>query len=135
MASETLRDELSNDPLGRGYSTMTDSEAASDLNTAYRTRQKASVTGGEVWDRTEPSEFSNLVLDLQQKWLGLCGVESFDPYGPAEDLAVDIFGSDSVTISNLADFRVEDITRAEELGLGEVLSQDVHKAREQLGLI
>lgn len=134
MASETLRDELSNDPLGRGYDTMSDSEAAADLNSVYRTRQKASVSGGEVWDRTDPAEFSALVLDLQSKWQRLCAVDSFDPYGPAEELAVDVFGSGSTTISNLADFRVEDISRAAELGLGEVLSQDVHKAREQLGV-
>ena len=34
---EALATELANDPLGRGYASMTDQEAANDLNTAYRT--------------------------------------------------------------------------------------------------
>jgi hypothetical protein len=34
---DRLADEIANDPLGRGYSTMTDQEVADDLNTAYRT--------------------------------------------------------------------------------------------------
>ena len=31
-----LKDEVKNDPLSRGYSSMTDSEVATDLNTQYR---------------------------------------------------------------------------------------------------
>lgn len=34
----TLSDELTNDPLGRGYSGMSDLAASVDLNTEYRTR-------------------------------------------------------------------------------------------------
>jgi len=33
---DALSQELTNDPLGRGYSGMTDQQAADDLNTAYR---------------------------------------------------------------------------------------------------
>lgn len=36
MNWSALKDELANDPLGRGYSTMSDAQAADDLNTAYR---------------------------------------------------------------------------------------------------
>src|SRR5689334_12584613 len=32
-----LTDEFTNDPLHRGYASMTDATAAADLNTAYRT--------------------------------------------------------------------------------------------------
>ena len=35
-----LSDELANDPLGRGYAGMTDAQAATDLNTVYRTRYR-----------------------------------------------------------------------------------------------
>lgn len=34
--ADILKDELANDPLGRGYAGMTDAIAAADLNTAYR---------------------------------------------------------------------------------------------------
>lgn len=33
---QTLADELNDDPLGRGYSGMTDAQAAADINTKYR---------------------------------------------------------------------------------------------------
>ena len=33
-----LENEISNDPLSRGYASMTDQEVADDLNTAYRTK-------------------------------------------------------------------------------------------------
>ena len=38
MNIETLRAELTDDPLGRSYSGMTDAEAAASLNTVNRTR-------------------------------------------------------------------------------------------------
>jgi hypothetical protein len=43
---ETLKIELLSDPLGRGYSGMSDQEAADDLNTAYRSRDRRDQT----WD-------------------------------------------------------------------------------------
>jgi len=44
---KALADELRNDPLSRGYSSMTDQEAADDLNTAYRTQYR-DVPVGEL---------------------------------------------------------------------------------------
>lgn len=133
MSSAALRDELSTDPLGRGYSAMTASEIHADLTTAYRTRQKESVEGGELWDRTIYSEFQTLTNAEQDQWLNLCGVATVDPFGPAEDVAVSVFGSGSTTLSQLADFRTEDITRAAELGLASLAPYDVAKAIDQLG--
>lgn len=36
MNLQVIKDELTTDPLARGYSGMTDAQAADDLNTAYR---------------------------------------------------------------------------------------------------
>lgn len=43
MTYAALHDELENDPLARVYSEMTDSQAADDLNTAYRTQLFESI--------------------------------------------------------------------------------------------
>ena len=43
-----LKSELTVDPLSRGYAGMTDAEAAIDLNTVYRERNRISMTGSEV---------------------------------------------------------------------------------------
>lgn len=131
MSSQTLRDELADDPLARGYSTMTDSEVAADLNTTYRTRNVESVSGGEIFRITDHSEYD--AISEQLYWLSCSQVDPVDPFGVMYEEAINIFGSNSTTVANIEDFRVEDITRAEELGLGEVMAYDVAKAREQLG--
>lgn len=46
MSLQVLKDELTADPLGRGYSGMTDAEAADDLNTAYRESTMGSFNNG-----------------------------------------------------------------------------------------
>ncbi len=44
-----LKTELTGDRLGRGYTGMTDQQAADDLNTKYRTRNRDVMTGDEVF--------------------------------------------------------------------------------------
>lgn len=132
MSNATLRNELSNDPLDRGYSSMTPVAVADDLNTTYRTREKSAVTGSELWNRTNPAEFSALSDAAKDQWLALCAIDSVDPFGPAESVATDIFSAGSDTHTALGEFRTEDITRGDELGLDLVRAYDVAKAREQL---
>lgn len=135
MSSDTLRDELSTDPLARGYSTMTDDEVAADLHTAYRTREKDRISGSDVWDHTDPTEFGGLSAEEQRRWLGLCGVDGIDPFdSPAVGLATSLFPAGGATLTALGAFRTETLTRAGELGLGDVHAYDVAKAREQLGV-
>ena len=55
MDIDKLRDELTTDPLARGYSGMSDKEAADDLNTEYRTTPKATITGDEAFTATDAS--------------------------------------------------------------------------------
>lgn len=43
-----LEDEIAKDPLGRGYSAMTDLQLLDSLNTADRGRNRTSMTGREV---------------------------------------------------------------------------------------
>lgn len=60
MDIEKLRSELLNDPLTRGYSAMSDSEAAADLNTEYRKKQIPI-----------PVENVRRYLFTQNKWLSI----------------------------------------------------------------
>lgn len=126
---KVLRDELT-DPLGRGYSDMTDAEVADDLNTEYRTRDVQSLSGDQCFQATDATEFSNLTDHKQNLWLAFCGRNSIDPWaGENVDFVKHIFGDSATTVSNLGDLRTENCTRAEELGLGQVQAYDVHKAR------
>lgn len=125
-----LRQELDNDPLTRGYSSMSDQEAANDLNTEYRTRNRVSMTPSEVYNCVVVSEWTALT-DAQRAeiWDILHMGDPLNPFGLERDRFVTIFGGGSTTIANLASARAESISRAEELGLGILLASDVLKAR------
>jgi hypothetical protein len=125
-----LSEELANDPLGRGYSTMTDIEAAADLNTEYRTRTKTSMSGDEVFVNTDATEFAGLTDHQRLAWLSWSGKDSIDPGNEVNvEFVKWIFGASSTTVSNLAAARVENITRATELGLGRVREGEIQMAR------
>lgn len=118
-----LKTELTDDPLARGYSAMTDQEAADDLNTSYRSRNRTSMSGDEIAQQADSTEFNalddgsaNNTADVKGHWLILCARESIDPFATANvELVNSIFGNPSVTRTNLIAARVESITRAEEL--------------------
>ncbi len=135
--SDVLKDELANDPLARSYAGMTDEEAAADLNTSYRTRNRTSMTGDEVFQVTDPGEFNGLgsgqgnSSDDQGHWLAFCGRAEIDPFATANvQLVIAIFGgAGATTVINLNAARVESIMRADELGLSKVKPGHIQDAR------
>ncbi len=120
--ANALKDELATDPEGRGYAGMTDEEAAADLNTSYRSRNRTSMSGDEVFQATDATEFAGLgsgqgnSVDDQAHWLSFCGRDIIDPFASANvQFVTEIFQAGSTTLTNLQAARVESITRAEEL--------------------
>ena len=120
-----LRDELTNDPLVRGYSTMSDQEVAEDLNTEYRTRNRKSMFGDELAQQADDTELdalddgsANNTADVKSHWLAFCARGSVDPFATANvQLVISIFGAGSQTVTNLQAARTEPISRAAELGI------------------
>lgn len=116
----SLRDELLTDPLVRGYSTMSDEEAAADLNSIYPapdtlTRNRASMTASEIANAMDIPEFTALsATDRQEIWNWL-HLGELNPFGIEATRFVAIFGGGSNTITALQAARVEMISRAEEL--------------------
>lgn len=129
MNLQVLKNELDTDPLGRGYSGMSDSEASEDLNTKYRSQNKERISGAEAYNLTDPTEYTALSDNAKSQWLTLCAIESVDPFGPAASAVSDLFPPGGDTITALQSFRVESISRATELGLGFVSQGSVEKAR------
>lgn len=120
--ADVLKDELTSDPLGRGYAGMSDEEAAADLNISNRPRGRTSMSGDEIFQATNPGEFvalstgSGNTADDQGHWLAFCGRAEIDPFATANvQFVVAIFGSGSTTVASLNTLRVESITRAVEL--------------------
>lgn len=124
-ANQPLCDEITLDPLGRGYASMTAEQIHTDLHTEYRSRFRDQVNGSELFEGIDPADWvaqseSNRTLVLQILALG-----DIDPRGNARTLLIGIFGGGSQTISNMAAIATELISRVDELQLGRVKVGDV----------
>jgi len=125
-----LSDELTNDPLARGYSGMTDAQAMVDLNTSYRPLNRAAMSGDEIFNASDAAEFAILTDVNKDMWLSFCGRDSIDPFATANVAFVQwLFGPASITVSQLAADRVITQTRGNELGLGILHEGDIVTAR------
>jgi len=125
--------ELDLDPLSRGYAGMTDIEAAGDLNTEYRVRMLGRLDTGDVYNSIDVSEFTALTDGQRQEVWDMLHVGGTGlwvrPGDTARTRLISIFGAQSTTIQALAALLVENISRAQELGLGRVRPGHVEKAR------
>lgn len=124
-----LKAELDSDPLTRGYAGMTDQQVADDLNTVYRTRNRAVMSGKEVKDRIDTTEWSGRTDAQKQIVLALCNRDDLDPFGIDAQIFQDEMAGATNTIAALNSYRVENISRGEELGFGAVALYDVESAR------
>lgn len=133
MDIDALFNEVDTDPLGRGYSGMTDQQVADDMNTVYRTQNRTAMSGSEIWEATDLTEYNALSTlgdnNEQMRWIGFCGIDSHNPFGNSAQFVTDLFGGGSTTVTTLQDLRVDDVSRAVELGLGHVKPGNVGEAR------
>ncbi|HUU84201.1 MAG TPA: hypothetical protein VM243_11925 [Phycisphaerae bacterium] len=131
MDYAVLKTELTDDPLTRGYTGMTDAEVVVDLNTKYCKRNRPSISGDEAFTATVANEFATLTDHKRILWVSWCGKDTIDPFGAANVAFVNwLFGEGSGTIVALNAIRLEAISRAAELGLGVVNEGHVQTARK-----
>lgn len=130
MNIDTLRAELTTDPLGRGYAGMTDEEAAADLNVENREITDPIISSAMIFNAVEPAEYAALpdtkLIDL------LLGVGEGIDAGPgtnARAVIVSAFDGGSTTVANLVDAATKTVSRAVEIGLGLVKPGHVEEAR------
>lgn len=130
MNSQVLRTEIDTDPLGRGYSGMTNQEIADDLNIIYRERNRERMPPTEILNTVVISEWAALSADEQRSiWDILHMGGDINPFGNEATMFISVFGAGSDTITALADARKDDISRAVEIGLGVVRESDVDRAQ------
>ena len=127
-----LKTELDTDPLERGYASMADVAAAVDLNTEYRTRDVLSVSGQQLFEAVDPTDFAGL-SDAQKALLyAIVGMGTILVNGTNTKAALlAMFGAGTTTRSNLATLQTETFSRATEIGLGGVKVGYVQQARAQ----
>ena len=126
----TLKTEVTTDPLGRGYSGMSDREVADDLNTVYRTRQRKTLSGSEIFNVTDDVEYTALTDVQKASWDALCAIDSIDTgSGVAKSREAELFGPGKTTRANLIALKTDDISRATELEIPFVRVGHVQMAR------
>ena len=128
---EILKAEITDDPLSRGYSGMNDLEVAGSLNTVNRPVTKTYLTGSEIFNATDYTEYGALTSDQQASWDRLCGVDQINiSSGIAKGREAELFGPGSVTRAALVALKVSpQVSRGTELGLGTVYEGNVQEAR------
>lgn len=129
MDLTALRSELTTGHPDTGAYSGDDTTAAGELNALNRTKPRISVTGSEVLNAIDQTEFLAKTEAERQRVWNILHLGTLNPFGMEAILLVGIFGGGSATITALAEIRLEDISRAEELGLEKVNGGHVQRAR------
>lgn len=130
MNYSKLKAEITNDPLTRGYSGMTDQQVVDSLNTSDRNYNKPSIGVDEIYDALDLTEFAALSADNKarvDRILSMGG--SVKVQGNVKTELASIFGSETATRTALLAAIKTTQTRASELGVGNVNAGDVNVAR------
>lgn len=127
---DVLRAELAIDPLGRGYSGMTDEEAAASLNTVNCTVDVESVTGQQVFEAVLPAHYNALSAEQKQLFGVIVGMGMIMVNGTNTKAAlVGMFTGATETLQALAALQTKQVSRGVELGVGEVRVGHIGEAR------
>ena len=125
-----LKDEIINDPLSRGYASMTDHEVADSLNTVNRERDRTIIPAHEIIEATTTTDYNALSADNKQRYGIITGAGEVNIQGTNTRAALAaMFGPGTQTRTNIAALQIELISRATELGLDFVRPGDVIEAR------
>lgn len=106
-----------------------DTVAAGQLNALNRTRVRGSMSGDDLFQQTDSTEFAALTDAKKQLWLAFCGRDSVNPSGANVVFVQWVFGGGSATVTALNAARQEAISRATELGLPVIREGHVQQAR------
>ena len=131
MDYQALKTELLGTHPSTGAYDADDALAAAQLNVPNIVRVKASMSGQELLESTDSTEFAGLSDAKKSQWLAFTSNSSINPEagGVAQSIVVDIFGGGSATVTALASLREETVSRARDLGFGQVTPGDVEYAR------
>ena len=103
--------------------------AATQINVVNRKKNRTSMTGSEVLNAVNAGEWVALTDAQRQTVWDVVHLGDVNPFGIEATLITNVFGGGSATITELADARKEDVSRADELGLGQVRTGTVQQAR------
>ena len=125
-----LKAELDAGHPDTGAYSVDNATAAAELNAVNRTVPRTSMNGDEIFSATDNAEYVGLTDHKQQLWVSFTSKDIINAYDATNINFVDyIFGAGSTTKTTLAGLRTEDVSRANEIGIGEVDEWKVEYAR------
>lgn len=124
-----LKAELTNDPIGRNYASLSDEGVANSLNANDRQPNRDTLEAGYLVASIVQAEYGTLSA-AQKDYLRLIAMAQTLPLTATvkQELA-SIFPANSTTRANLLALMKRPGSRAEELGLGHVTPSHVADAR------
>jgi hypothetical protein len=146
MSFDKLSEELASDPLGRGYSSLTDSAIVDDLNSVYREKNvvitsaellawsassgrlaslKAAISGGIDDNAKSLAEAAYLMITRDETSLDLSLSDRVQMLDGLVAYGILTAGDKAELVAK----STEPCSRAEELGLGRVRTGTVSRAR------
>ncbi len=134
MASyyEALKAELIAGHPGTGVYDVDDQLAADQLNAINRTRNRTLVTGKVVKDAFDgqSAEWAAIGAPARSEVLALTARDDLNPFGVDAMMLQEAVGANAPnTLVALIAYRVEDISRAVEIGYNVISAADVYSAR------
>lgn len=133
MSEQTLRDELANDPLARGYSGMTVEGVLSSLTAVDRTVSVGTLEAAEIFEAINIGEYQTLTAGTKSGValiLGLSGPINVGSPSNARTILANAFGAATVTRTALLNLIDRSVSRAQELGIaGWLTGGRIMKAR------
>lgn len=130
MSLDALRTEITTDPLGRGYSSMTAKEVRASLLANDRPRDIESVTGQEIFEAVLPAHYAALSAEYKQLFGVIVGMGTIKVGGANTRAALTaMFTGATATLQALAALQTELVSRVVELGLQPPALSDIEKVR------
>lgn len=129
-----LKTELSIGHPDTGVYNSDDKIAADQLNAINRKLNKVSMTGSEILNAIDPSEWNSRTDTQKQLVWNVVHLGTVNPFGVEATLIIEAFnGAGGITVAALAIARKTDVSRAVEVGLGVVKVGYVEQARHVEG--
>ena len=119
-----IKDEITNDPNSQTYPAGVDEterlSIVSKMNAQVITRNRASLSGDEVFRATAAGDYTPLANEAKDQWLMFCQKDQIDPFdGNNIAFLRSIFGAPpSDTETALEAIRTEIVSPATDAGIG-----------------
>lgn len=129
---DVLRDEITNDPLGRNYASMSNEEVVASGRVVNRTLPILALSSARVYEAVDAIEFAALSADqkvLMRDLYSLGDGISFAEGGKARDLMMSLFTGGSNTRNAMIAATQRNVGRWTELGISPVKVGHVQEAR------